>query len=470
MSTRPAASRPDQAGGRRQISFWYDQLAPAPPSRESLSRDIEADVCIVGGGFTGLWTAYELLAAEPSLEVVVLEAERVGFGASGRNGGWVEGKLAGSRQHWAERGGPPAVIAMERAVQGAVDVIGKVVAAEGIDCGFHKAGTLTVAQSSLQLEKVRAEVEEDHSWGLTEGDSVLLDGVAARERVAVAGVVGARFSPHCARVQPARLAVGLAAAAERRGATIYEGSPVVRIAPRTARTRQASVRAAHVVRATEAYTARLAGQRRVMLPISSSMITTEVIDDASWAEIGWENAETVLDGARRFVYIQRTADGRIAIGGRGIPYRYGSKTSAEEPPPPETVAALADRLRQLFPPLHSVPVAAAWQGVLGASRQWAPAVGLERATGLAWAGGYVGEGVAAAQLAGATLADLILRRDSPLTRLAWVGPPGRPWPPEPFRYAGVRGVNAMMAVADRREWRTDETSLVGKLAHLISGR
>ena len=445
-------------------------MEPAPTLREPLSGRAEADVCIVGGGFTGLWTAYQLLVADPSKHVVVLEAERVGFGASGRNGGWVEGRLAGSRERWAARGGPAAVLALERAIAGAVDAIGRVLAEEGIDCGFHKGGTLTVAQSSLQLERVRAEVEEDRSWGLTEEDSGLLDAEAARARLAVDGVLGARFSPHCARVQPAKLAVGLAAAAERRGARIYEGSRVSRLEPRLVRTSQAVVKADYVVRATEAYTARLAGQRRVMLPISSCMIATEVLAEAAWQEIGWRGAETVLDGSRRFVYLQRTSDGRIAIGGRGVPYRFASRTDSEEPPPSGVVAALAARLCALFPSLAEVKLAGAWQGVLGASREWAPAVGLDRATGLAWGGGYVGEGVAAAQLAGATLADLILGRDTDLTRLAWVGPLGRSWPPEPLRYAGVRGVNAMMALADRREWRSDQASLVGKVAHLLSGR
>lgn len=329
---------------------------------------------------------------------------------------------------------------------------------------------MTVAQSALQLEKVRAEVEDDRRWGFGEEDSVLLDASAACERIAVDGIVGARFSPHCARVQPAKLGVGLAAAVERRGATIHEGSRVIRLEPRLARTAAGMVRAKFVVHATEGYTARLPGQRRVLLPISSSMIVTDVLDEATWGEIGWRNAETMLDGSRRFVYLQRTADGRIAIGGRGVPYRFGSKTDAEEPPSPGAAAALATRLAGLFPALAGVRAHASWQGVLGAPREWAPAVGLDTSTGLAWAGGYVGEGVAATQLAGATLADLILARDSELTRLAWVGPLGRSWPPEPLRYVAVRGVNAMMALADRREWRTDQASLVGKLAHLVSGR
>ena len=458
-------SRPD-----RCVSFWYSQVEPPPVRRDPLEGRREADVCIVGGGFTGLWTAYQLLRSDPSLNVVVLEAEAVGFGASGRNGGWVEGRLAGSREHWAELGGREGALALERAIQATVDEVGEVAAAEGIDCAFCKGGTLTVAQTPLQLERVRAQVEEDRMWGLRPEDSVLLDGPSTAERVSVDGVLGARYSPHCARVQPAKLAIGLGEAVERAGATIYEGTPVSRIRPRVAQTAGGEVRSKFIVRATEAYTASLAGQRRVMLPLRSSMIATAVLDSATWKALGWQQAETMLDGARRYVYIQRTGDGRIAIGGRGTPYRYGSETESEGPPPSETVRSLRQRLIELFPVLTDVAVDGAWQGVLGATRQWAPAVGLDRDTGLAWGGGYVGEGVAAANLAGRTLADLILSRDSELVRLPWVGPLGGSWPPEPLRYVAVRGVNAMMQLADKREWRTDQTSLVGRTAHLISGR
>ncbi len=465
-------TKPSSRPGRRNrsISFWYSQIAPSPRQRPPLTGPREADVCIVGGGFTGLWTAYQLLRAEPSLEVVLLEAEVVGFGASGRNGGWVEGRLAGSRDHWAALGGRSGAIALERAMYQAVDDVGKVASSEGIDCAFRKGGTLTIAQSQLQLQKVRAAVEDDRLWGFGPEDSLALDGPTAARRVAVDGVVGARFSPHCARVQPARLAVGLGEAVERSGGKIYEGTRVSSIKPGVAHTAAGPVRARYVVRATEAYTVSLARQRRIMLPLTSSMIATEVLSPSTWESLGWDEAETMLDGARRYVYIQRTGDGRIAIGGRGIPYRYGSRTEAEGPPPSQAVQSLRERLISLFPALHDVAIDGAWHGVLGAPRQWAPAVGLDRQTGLAWAGGYVGEGVAAANLAGRTLADLIAGRDSQLTRLPWVTPIGRSWPPEPLRFLAVRGVNAMMEIADRHEWRTDRTSLAGRVAHLISGR
>jgi glycine/D-amino acid oxidase-like deaminating enzyme len=454
----------------RAISFWYSQIDPPPRRRDPLAGSREADVCIVGAGFTGLWTAYYLLRADPSLAIVVLEAEVAGFGASGRNGGWVEGRVAGAREHWADLGGRAGAMALERAMFATVDEVGKVTATEEIDCAFQKGGTLTLALSDLQLEKVRKEVERDRMWGLTPADSVMLDGPAAAERIAVDGLLGARYSPHCARIQPAKLAVGLAEAVERAGATIHEGTRVTAIEPTLARTASDSVRAKFVVRATEGYTRSLAGQRREILPASSTVIATQVLSPETWQALRWKEAETFLDATRRYVYVQRTGDGRIAIGGRGRPYRYGSRTDAETPPDPEAVRALRDRLIELFPVLSDVALDGAWQGVLGSSREWAPAVGLDPDSGIAWGGAYSGEGVAAANLAGRTLADLILGRDTEPTHLPWVRQLDRRWPPEPFRYIGVRGVNKMMAIADRREWRTDQTSIAGRLAHFVTGR
>jgi glycine/D-amino acid oxidase-like deaminating enzyme len=459
------------------ISHWFAQLDPPPVPRPALPGPREADVCIVGAGFTGLWTAYELRRADPSLDVVVLEAEVAGFGASGRNGGWVVGELAGAPAMWAARGGREGLLAQAAAIQGTVDEVGAAVEREGIDCWFAKGGSLHVAQTPLQLERMRDHHAVEAEWGLADAAGTeLLDAAATAARINVDRVLGGRFFPHCARVQPARLARGLADAAERAGATVHEGTRVTRIEPGAgggrpvAHTDRGAVRARVVVRATEGYTARLAGLRRALVPLNSAMIVTEPLDAATWAQIGWERAECMLDGQLRYVYLQRTGDGRIAIGGRGIPYRFGSRTDREGALPAATARELRQRLVELFPGLRGAGIAAGWHGVLGVPRTWAPGVGLDRATGLAWGGGYVGEGVAAANLAGRTLRDLVLERETELTALPWVGPPARPWEPEPLRFAGVRSVNALMVAADRRERRTGRPALAARLADRISGR
>jgi glycine/D-amino acid oxidase-like deaminating enzyme len=400
--------------------------------------------------------------------VVVLEAQTAGFGASGRNGGWLLGELAGDREAWARRSGRDGVVALQHAIEATVDEVGRVVAAEDIDCGFRKGGSLHVAQTPLELERVRARIAAERAWGET--GSVLLGADETRARIAIPGALGARFSPHCARVQPARLAAGLALAAERAGAVIHERSRVTRIAPGRVDTAAAAVRARWIVRATEAYTAGLPGLRRALVPMTSAMIVTAPLAPAAWERIGWDGAATLLDGRRRYVYLQRTADGRIAIGGRGLPYRFGSRTDREGPLDAGTRRALRERLGELFPAAAEAEIAGAWHGVLGVPRDWTPAVGADPATRLAWAGGYVGEGVAAANLAGRTLRDLLLGRDTELTRLPWVGPLGRGWEPEPLRYAAVRGVYALYGAADRREVRTGRPALAGRMADAISGR
>jgi len=450
-------------------SFWLAQAGPRAP-RAQLSEDREADVCIVGAGLTGLWTAYELKRAAPQLEVVVLESQFAGFGASGRNGGWVLGELAGSTSEWIRRAGHSGARAMTLAIQATVDEVGEVIAREGIDCDWVKNGSLAVARSEPQLVRLRARREQDVAEAIGHEDDSLIDAAQTRDRVAVAGARGALLDPHCARVQPALLVQGLAEATERAGATIFEHSPVTAIEPGIARTARGVVRARLVVRATEGYTARLPGLRRRLLPLNSSMVVTEPLDTEAWAQIGWAGAETLRDEAHVYVYLQRTADGRIAIGGRGVPYRYGSRTDREGPVPVATVRELRRRLVAMFPACADVRIAAAWHGVFGVARDWMPRVGFDSASGLAWAGGYVGEGVAAANLAGRTLRDLLLGRDSELTGLPWVAPDARAWEPEPLRYLGARGLYRAYRVADELESRRGRASTVARLADRVAGR
>jgi glycine/D-amino acid oxidase-like deaminating enzyme len=439
-------------------SWWWADLGGLPAPRPALDGDREADVCIVGAGYTGLWTAYELLRADPSLAVVVLEREVAGYGASGRNGGWVLGEVStGTRQRAVA--GHAAIAALERAAQETVDEVGAACAREGIECDFVKGGSLTVAQTAPQLERLR--VAQRGEW---------LDADDAAARVRVAGLRGARFAPHCARVQPAKLARGLAETIERHGATIFERTPALDIAPRSVRTASGTVRARWVVRATEAYTAALPGLERALLPLSSSMIVTVPLDAATWAQIGWDGCETIDDAAHAYIYAQRTADGRIAIGGRGRPYRFGSGTDRAGEIPDATVRQLRARLVRLFPMLRDVRLDGAWTGVFGVARDWAASVHCDRDSGLCWAGGYAGEGVAAANLAARTLRDLILGHDTELARLPWVGHQARGWEPEPLRWLAVQTVYGAFRAADAIEDRTGKPSRIAGAAGALAGR
>ena len=277
----------------------------------------------------------------------------------------------------------------------------------------------------------------------------------------MAGALAGLYAPASARVQPAALAAGIAAAAERRGVQIYEATPVSAIDPAAggagargsavARTKFGDVRARSVLRCTEGYTAALPGLRRALLPMNSHMVVTEPLSPAAWKEIGWDGCETLADEAHAYMYAQRTADGRIALGGRGVPYRYGSAVDHLGETDPSTVAALTAVLRKMFPAAASAEIAHAWCGVLGVPRDWCATVTYNPASGLGWAGGYTGHGVAAANLAGRTLADLVLGQPSPLTALPWVGHRSRTWEPEPARWAGVHGLYSLYRLADRLE-------------------
>jgi glycine/D-amino acid oxidase-like deaminating enzyme len=468
---------PAQPDNSPTISFWQAALGPAP-SRPPLGGDTTADVCVVGGGYTGLWTAWALAQAAPSLRMVVVEAEQVGFGASGRNGGWLSGLLPGDRDRMARQhpSGRAGVMALQRHLIGAVGGVVAACAEEGIDADLVAGGTLSVATNQAQLARVRAALADDRRWGLDEADVCQLGPGETAARLAVSGAVGSTFSPHCARVQPAKLVRGLADAVERRGVRIYERTRALSLEVGAVRTGHGVVRAPWVVRATEGYTAGLPGLHRRLLPMNSSMIITNPLSPDAWAQIGWAGGETWRDSAHAYAYLQRTADGRVAIGGRGVPYRYGSRLARSGDIPASTVAALSSTLGRLLPAAAGAGVAAGWSGVLGVARDWCPSVGVHRSSdggGLAWAGGYVGDGVTTSHLAGLTLADLILGRDTSRTALPWVGHASRTWEPEPFRWLGVQGIYALYRAADRDESRRPDrarSSALAAVADRISGR
>jgi glycine/D-amino acid oxidase-like deaminating enzyme len=471
MSVPPSVPSPS-AVRNGAVSFWQAALGGPPTPRPSLSGPTDADVCVVGAGYTGLWTALTLRRLRPDWRVVVIEGEHVGFGASGRNGGWLSGLIPGNRALLARRGGRAGVIALQRALEGAVDEVMKVCIDEGIDADIVKGGTLALATSPAQLDRLHAELAEDRTWGIGPDDAWFLPAPAASERVAVDGVLGAVYSPHCARIQPAKLVRGLADAAQAAGAEIYEHTPAVGIAPHRVETPWGAVTARWVVRATEGFTAGLPGLGRDLLAMNSSMIVTAPLPPEMWGRIGWGGLETVRTAAHAYLYLQRTADGRIAIGGRGNPYRWGSGTDDHGVTSASTIAALTRSLHGLWPGLAGVAIDHAWCGVLGVARDWSPSVYLDRSTGLAWAGGYVGDGVTTSHLAGRTLAELIAGEDTPRTGLPWVDHYSRRWEPEPLRWLGVHAIYRLYRAADRAESAPGGplSSRWATLADRVSGR
>lgn len=437
-------------------SLWLDELEPRAVPRPALHGHREVDVAIVGGGFTGLWTAYYLSKLDPSLNVLVVEKTHIGFGASGRNGGWVVGELAAGIEKFAERCGLDESLRLTRAVFDSVDEIGRTVDAETIDCGYAKGGVVRMARNRPQLRRQIEEVDHHRRLGLGEEEIRLLDKPETEAIINATGILGGIMFAPCAAVDPARLVLGLADACEKAGVTIVERTAAEAIEPRRVVTERGTVSASVVVQATEGYTRDLRGRRRRLAPFYSRMIATEPLGDDILDQIGLVNRPTFADDRYMVIYGQRTRDGRIAFGGRGVPYLYGSRIRPSMEVRPDSHRLVHEALVDLFPVLADTRITHRWGGVFGVPRDWTPFVDYDRANGIATAGGYVGEGVAAANLAGRTLADLITDTESERVDLPWVAPPGRSWEPEPLRWLGIRGSRRIMARADDIEDRRGE--------------
>jgi glycine/D-amino acid oxidase-like deaminating enzyme len=452
------------------VSFWYADAGGLPPKRPPLDGDTTADVCIVGAGYTGLWTAYTLKALDPGLDILMVEREFAGFGASGRNGGWLTGGFAWNHDRYAATGGAEGVRAMIRLLLGCVDEVIAVAETEGIEADILRTEEIMVAVNPGQMARARAEVATRQSWGVPEDRVRLIGADEARARLDVPGVQGAMLIEGMARVQPAKLVRGLAAACERRGVRIAEGTAVTAIAPGRVATARGTVRAQTIIRATEGFTAGLPGLRRAWLPLNSAQIVTEPLPAAVWAKIGWDRHELFGDFANAYCYCQRTREGRIAVGARGVPYRWGSAIDRDGRADPETIRRLTAILHRHFPAARGARIEHAWCGVLGVPRDWCATVGFDPRARIGFAGGYVGVGVSTSNLAGRTLADLTLGRETDLTALPWVNRQVRQWEPEPLRWLGVRGMYALLNAADRAEAKGGGPSRLAAIGNRLTGR
>ncbi|WP_234004177.1 FAD-binding oxidoreductase, partial [Nocardiopsis sp. SBT366] len=340
MRPIPRSSRFANGG----VSFWFREDG-LPERRAPLPGDADYDVCVVGAGYTGLWAAYYLKKDQPDLRVCVVEREFAGFGASGRNGGWLSAEFSGSQEDYARSHGKPAMIALQRALMNTVDEVVSVAETEGIEADVVKGGMRVVASNPAQRERLQAHIDYLQDWGYWPDDIHMVD-LDHAPPIAVEGAVAAAYSPHAARVQPARLVTGLARVVEALGVEIFEDTPVTEIRPRQGSerpsvvTEHGTVRADHVLRATEGFTSTLRGQRRRWRPMYSSMIVTEPIPADLWERIGWQGRELLRDSAHSYVYAQRTADDRIAIGGRGAPHRLGASEDNEGATAPQAIAEL----------------------------------------------------------------------------------------------------------------------------------
>jgi len=445
--------------GYRGLSYWHDSVAEAGDAlerRAPLPGDTDADVAIVGGGLTGLWTAWYLLQREPGARILVLEKEIAGFGASGRNGGWCSALFPRSTASLAARHGRDAALAMRRAMIDTVGEVGRAATEAGIDCDYARAGTVVYARSAPQERAARADVAEAADHGV---DPLEWWGA---ERVHAVGARGAVYDPNCARLHPGKLVRGLARALETRGVRIAEGTSVTRVDPGRVETDRGIVTCDRVVIAIEGYGATLPQTRRRILPLYSLMIATEPLPEAFWDEIGMPHGRTFSDYRHLLVYGQRTADNRFAFGGRGARYHWGSAIRGDYDRVERVFTHLRRTLGELFPGIADAAVTHRWGGPLGVPRDWHAAVRYDPATRIGWAGGYVGDGLSTTNLAGRTLAELLTGADTELTRLPWVGHRSPDWEIEPLRFLGANAGLAAMNLADAEERLTRRGSLVAR--------
>jgi len=450
--TRAAAS----STGRdyRRLSFWHDSLPSSPLARPALDGDIRADIAIVGAGYTGLWTAWYLKQLEPSLAIVILEAEIAGFGASGRNGGWCSAFLSGI-DHWlADPARREAAVRLQRAMFQTVSDLGRVVKEAGIDCHYDRAGALEIAVNTGQLQRLEREFEQLEQWGFADSAFRWLDRDELHQTLDVQGALAAIHLRHCAAVHPARLARGLAEQLEQRGVTIYENSAATAVGSRRVDTARGRVSADTVILATEGYGGSVKGNERRLIPVHSMMVVTEPLDQTVFERLNFTRRYCFGNLDRIVTYGHRTADNRIAFGCRGE-YFYGSEIRRRFDPGQPEFSQVRKTLLRFFPSLRDVRFTHAWGGALGVSRSLRPSVQYDRASGIGRAGGYFGNGVAAAHLAGQTLAELVCGQDSERTDTPWVNPPDaqRFWEPEPLRWLGFRAARSLMEIADRAEYR-----------------
>jgi glycine/D-amino acid oxidase-like deaminating enzyme len=450
----PRASVPPALANAIHRPYWLDNPA-APEPTALLSAREECDLAIVGGGFTGLWTALQAKEADPAREVVLLEGARVGWAATGRNGGFCSSSLthglANGRERFADE-----IETLEKLGTENLDGIADSIACYGIDCGFERTGEIDVATEPYQVEELQAEAEVAAAYG---HDAEWLDADAVREQVHSPTYLGGLWDRSAtAMVDPARLAWGLRAACLSLGVRLYEHSPVSALeddagARLRLRTPHGAVEAARVALGTNAFPPLLRRMRNYVVPVYDYALMTEPLSTEQRDSIGWRNRQGLGDSGNQFHYYRLTDDGRILFGGYDAIYHYGNGIRPALDARAATFTRLADHFGTTFPQLDGVRFTHAWGGAIDTCSRFCAFFGTAYAGRLAYAAGYTGLGVGATRFAGQVLLDLLSGARTPLTRLRMVTSKPVPFPPEPLRWAGIELTRWSLARADARAGR-----------------
>ena len=427
-------------------SFWlatYGPYTPNPP----LEDEIRVDVAVIGGGFTGLSTAYHIKKDSPGLEVAVLEAEVIGFGASGRNGGFSM-TLFG-----LEPAVTKALFGLERTVEAhrymerAVDYVDDLVREHAIQSDYEFTGFLRAATTPGYVRRIKHDLEILVSMGITGIEWIEADEI--RDQVDSPLFLGGWWEPRCGLMNPAKQARELKRIVQASGAQVYENTSVMEVRRDdrfTLKTPKGSLDAEKIVFATNAYSHLIPRLRRKQVPAFTHMVVTEPLKDRQLATIGWRNRQGLEDARNLVHYFRLTADNRIAIGGSDVSLAFGSDMQRDMN---ERIFADLERdVVRLFPVLEGIDFTHRWGGPVSVTLDMAPAIGYIGDKRAVYSLGCVGHGVSMTHLNGWTLADMILERQTDLTSVWFVDRRTLPWPPEPLRLILSQAIRGYLRIED----------------------
>ena len=431
----------------KEKSYWMTTRDYFPG--EPLKEDIDVDVAIVGGGFTGLSSAYHLKKAEPNLRIALLESEVIGFGASGRNGGFNMTLFGLTMQITAFRFSKAKTKEAHLYMERAVDYLRDLVSELKIDCDYEHPGFLRVATSEKYKKRILHEMNLAHELGI---DGIeWLEKDQTREQVRSSMYLGAWWEPRCGILNPAKLAWGWADVIRPMGVEVYENTPVAEIIRESGKLRletpKAVVRANKVVMATNAWSHFFKELKRKQVPVWTHIVMTEPLNESHFKEIGWQNRQGIEDARNLVHYYRLTVDNRLVMGGRDISLSYG--TDMDKDLNPVTFEGLKKDVAELFPTLKDIKYTHEWGGPVSVPLDMTPAIGYAGDKNVVYSLGTVGHGVSMTQLNGRTVADLILERSTDLTDVFFVNRRTIPWPPEPLRNLAIKAILGYMHWEDR---------------------
>jgi glycine/D-amino acid oxidase-like deaminating enzyme len=417
--------------------FWLADAAKPEPE-PALVGDTHCDLLVVGGGYTGLWTALIAKERDPSLDVVLLEGKEIGWAASGRNGGFCAASLTHGFFNGLERW-PDELRTLERLGRENLDEIEAAVKRHGIDCDWERTGELDVATEPHQVEELREGAEQMREYGI---ETEFLDADAVRAEVNSPTFLGGIWHrDDVAMVHPAKLAWGLKRACLDLGVRIFEHSPATGLAPRgagmAAKAPYGRVFARHVALGTNIFPSLVKRLRPFLAPVYDYALMTEPLNEEQLASVGWKNRQGLGDSNNQFHYFRISADNRILWGGYDAVYHYGSKVRDEYDHRPETYVKLADHFFTAFPQLEGLRFSHAWGGAIDTCSRFSAFFGTAHKGRVSYALGYTGLGVGATRFGAEVMLDLLAGHKTERTELEMVKHKPLPFPPEPVKWMGI---------------------------------